>query len=173
MRKILNSIIRLITGLYLVVLAVLIVPGFLGISVETVTSGSMEPEIPTGSVVYVMPTAETKVSEGDVITFFIDQKNTKVTHRVIGIEKNDAGEICFRTKGDANKIADAKRVKIHNVLGTVKFSLPYIGRIAVKLSTGQGKLFLIMVLLFLMGSCSLLEKNERLHKACIKFSAKT
>ena len=64
-----------------------------------VLSGSMEPEIPTGSVV-VVDGRKKEWNPGDVITY--RRGNMVVTHRIV--EKSEEG---YCTKGDANAEEDA------------------------------------------------------------------
>lgn len=64
-----------------------------------VLSGSMEPEIPTGSVV-VVDGRKKEWNPGDVITY--RRGNMVVTHRIV--EKSEEG---YYTKGDANAEEDA------------------------------------------------------------------
>lgn len=98
---------------------VLLLPGLFGIRPYVVYSGSMEPGIPTGAVVFVK---EEKFSpkKGDIITFH--NNDTVITHRVV---KNING-ICT-TKGDANETADPAVVKESQIIGRVIFALPYLG----------------------------------------------
>ena len=74
------------------------VPRFLGYEIYNVISGSTEPEIPVGSVVYVKETEPAEIEEGDVIAF--TSMGTVVTHRV---KQNRVVEGEFVTKGDANE----------------------------------------------------------------------
>lgn len=132
--------------LYIGILAVIIVPGLMNIYVETVTSGSMEPAIHTGSVIYVRSASFEDIRKGDVITYIIDERNTKVTHRVADI---DIGSQSFRTKGDANAEMDKKNVLMENVLGKVLMTIPFLGRISILLTSVRGKAALIVILLVL------------------------
>lgn len=106
-------------ALMLITALVLLIPGFFGIRPYVVYSGSMEPGIRTGAVVF---TKEGTFSpkEGDIITFH--NADTVVTHRVI---KNKDG-ICT-TKGDANKNEDPVPVRESQIIGRVVFNLPYLG----------------------------------------------
>ena len=108
-----------VLALTFVTAMVLLLPGLFGIRPYVVYSGSMEPGIRTGAVVF---TKEGSFSpkKGDIITFRID--DTVVTHRVT---ENRNG-ICT-TKGDANKTADPVSVKESQIIGRVVFSLPYLG----------------------------------------------
>lgn len=96
------------------------IPG--GIKTFVVQSGSMEPEIGTGSVVVVKP-AESYAKD-DVITFGPRSKTKPpTTHRIL--EVTDKGS--YVTKGDANTDADIRPVNRHEVIGRVVFSIPYVG----------------------------------------------
>ena len=96
------------------------IPG--NIEVKIVKSGSMEPAIPTGSLVIVRPVAVYK--KGDVITFGKDTKtDIPTTHRVISL--NDDGT--FTTKGDANEEEDQAPVLRKDVIGKVMFHVPGAG----------------------------------------------
>jgi signal peptidase len=96
------------------------IPG--NIEMKIVKSGSMEPAIPTGSMVVVKPQSLYHV--GDVITFGADSKTQiPTTHRIIA--HNDDGT--FTVKGDANEDPDTNPVQRKDIIGKVAFSLPYVG----------------------------------------------
>lgn len=89
---------------------------------KIVKSGSMEPEIPTGSLVVVKPAAS--YGKGDIITFGKDTKtDIPTTHRIIGINADGS----FVTKGDANEEQDANPAVRNEVIGKVIFSIPGAG----------------------------------------------
>src|SRR3989344_7094007 len=71
-----------------------------------VQSGSMEPEILTGSVVVVKPSSSYKI--GDIITFGpVPKGKLPTTHRIV--ESRTENNLTFySTKGDANISKDAK-----------------------------------------------------------------
>ena len=58
----------------------LTVPRLMGYEIYEVVSGSMEPEIPVGSVIYVKAVQPQEVEAGDVIAFHKD--GSVITHRV-------------------------------------------------------------------------------------------
>lgn len=90
--------------------------------VKIVQSGSMEPTIPTGSIVIIKPQPD--YGEGSIITFGEDsQSDVPITHRVIGV--NDAGD--FITQGDANDDPDPLPVSKRDVIGEVIIHIPYLG----------------------------------------------
>ena len=85
-----NFIGTLILLLVIAVSVPLSVPRFLGYEVYNVVSGSMAPQIPMGSVVYVSPADPERVAAGDVIAF--RSEGSVVTHRVV---RNDYIESRF------------------------------------------------------------------------------
>ena len=114
-----------------------------GIDIYSVLSGSMEPAISTGDLVYVKSTKPENVKEGDVITFSIDNE-TVATHRVVEvINKNE--NYSFRTKGDANQVEDNKLVTSQNLVGKVLFHIPKFGLILDKIRTGTGRIISIAI----------------------------
>lgn len=76
-----------------------------GYEIRQVVSGSMEPNIKTGSLVFINTTKEkSQIKEGDILTFKYSAVSGSpeevITHRVIDIESVD-GEIYYTLKGDA------------------------------------------------------------------------
>ncbi len=100
----------------------------LGFKVFTVLSGSMEPEYPVGSLIYVKEVDPFELKDGDVITFMLNE-DTVATHRIAGIvpDEDDPSVIRFRTKGDANDAEDATLVHYKNVIGSPVFTIPKLG----------------------------------------------
>ena len=90
--------------------ALLIAPGLLGWERYVIVSGSMTGTYDRGSLVFdeVVPVKSLKV--GDVITYTPPRGSGPkglVTHRIAKIGKDPKnGARVFRTKGDANKVAD-------------------------------------------------------------------
>lgn len=109
----------------------------------TVLSGSMEPAIGTGSIVFVAETPPEQINEQDVITYRDDGGNL-VTHRVV--KKHEAEEsLRFETKGDANEYPDGEPVYRGDVVGTVMFSIPFIGYVVSFGNTTAGYVTLVLV----------------------------
>lgn len=84
-----------------------------------IVGGSMEPTIHLGDIITVDPSRAPDV--GDVITFTVDDHT--VTHRVIqrwtSVDPHGVVHTMFKTKGDANKTADAWTLSDGQVMGTV------------------------------------------------------
>ena len=115
-----------------VLLAVFLVGArVIGLQVFTVLSGSMEPVYHTGSLIYVKEVDAFDLEMGDVITFMLNE-DTIATHRIVEIvpDETDSSVIRFRTKGDANNVADGSLVHYKNVIGTPIFTIPYLGYVA-------------------------------------------
>jgi len=113
---------------------VLAVPGVVGAKASyVVLSGSMAPQIQPGDVVVVDDAAAEQIHEGDVISFYVDGSfggpgRDRVTHRVV--EKHHTADgVTYETKGDANDDRDPWTVAQSQVIGTVSFHVPYVGRL--------------------------------------------
>ena len=107
-----------------------------GLQVYEVISGSMAPEIPTGSLVYVRKAKAEQIQAEDVIAYD-GGGGALITHRVVE-NRTLMGE--FVTKGDANEKEDPNPVSYDQLRGQVVYSIPYLGWIAGLLSETTGKL---------------------------------
>ena len=139
------GIIFKITLYSLFVLAVLVLftskTSLFGIRSFVVVSGSMEPAINLGSVVFTK--AETDYQRGDIVSFS-NKAGQTVTHRIMEIKTSPAGQ-SFILKGDANNTVDGEEVKKREVIGKVFLTIPYLGRLVAFLRTLPGFLFLIII----------------------------
>lgn len=116
----------------------LTVPRLFGYQIYSVVSGSMEPAIPTGSLVYIRIMEPEEMEEGDVIAFYGARDQASIiTHRVVE-NRVVMGE--FITKGDANQTEDMNPVPYENYIGRVVRSVPEAGRIAEILTSRGGKM---------------------------------
>ena len=104
-------------------LAVLI-PKLNGLKLYAVTSGSMAPAIPQGSLILVDPAQKTP-HVGTVMTYRLKGKNTgmSVTHRVHEIRPD--GRLLM--KGDANAMPDLNVISRDALEGTVVSAIPGMG----------------------------------------------
>ncbi len=140
------SVFLRIEGIVLIIAVLLVVvsaflPKILGYQTYHVVSGSMEPEIPVGSLVLAKATEPEDVMAGDIIVF--RRGGSVVTHRVV--EKKSEDEE-FITKGDANEIEDFQPVSFRQLLGTVRHHYAYLGTILGFFSTIFGKIFLLVII---------------------------
>lgn len=110
----------------------------LGYQIYNIVSGSMEPAIPTGSLVYVESAAPSEIREGEVIAYF--SGSSAVTHRVV---QNRLVEGEFITRGDANAQEDLNAVSYASLIGRVIYHIPYVGQLLVIYTSGIGKVYMI------------------------------
>ena len=107
----------------LIIISLLPLPG--NYKVLSVLSGSMEPAIKTGSIVFVRPVGNYKVN--DIITFPGSGVDAQpITHRIVETKEAE-GTIFYKVKGDANDAADWQEVPREEVIGKVLFSIPFFG----------------------------------------------
>lgn len=112
-------------GLIAVLLIVSVLPISGNFKVMTVLSGSMEPEIKTGSIVVVKPSDEYGI--GDIITFNSAGKSgIPTTHRIVEMKVNE-GVPVYITQGDANNAPDTREITNSDIQGRLVLDVPYIG----------------------------------------------
>ena len=99
-----------------------------GYSYYTVLTGSMQDEIPRGSLILIRRTDPLKLKEGDNITYTRGQGDA-VTHKIVSVYENyqDSGARGFQTKGVNNGSADREIVPEENVIGRVILTVPAAG----------------------------------------------
>lgn len=114
-----------------------------GLRAFVVLSGSMEPAIPTGSLVIVSRRDLYRV--GDVVTRRAPGRSSNtITHRIADISEEQGRQI-FHTKGDANESADEEAVRKEDIVGRVTLSVPYLGYPVHAARTPIGFLLLIVL----------------------------
>lgn len=134
-KKICNVLSTLVLLVLAAVAAVILVPMLLGFKEMAVLSGSMEPTIPVGSIVYVKPLDDASLLEpGDICTYTLADGTTMVTHRVISVDPESRTLV---TQGDANDTPDGD-ISFDQVFGETRFHLPWLGYIAINAKTPVG-----------------------------------
>lgn len=125
------------------IVAAVILGGWLGIITFlgtttpffVVSSGSMVPTLNVGDIIVIRNGGSIEsLRIGDIIVYKHPFNSDRViVHRVLKIEQvgNEVGVI---TKGDNNPSQDSWIVRSQHYLGTVMFSIPYIGYAAIWLS---------------------------------------
>lgn len=138
----------------LVLAAFMVLPTLMGYERYVIISGSMEPTIPVGSVVYdeVVPVKDLVV--GDVITFVPPAEfgvDDPVTHRIVQISKagqdtSQPGARLFRTKGDNNEDVDPWRMVLDGPdQARVAKHVPYVGYFYMALQVRWVQLLVIII----------------------------
>lgn len=132
MKRSTKVVIRSITSILVFVVVFLAlsvsVVRFFGFEVYGVLTGSMEPEYPTGSLIYVKKIDTSSLQVGDTISFKLSE-NVIATHRIVELvpDENNPSVMQYRTKGDANDAADSSLVSTEDIIGKVVFCLPKMG----------------------------------------------
>lgn len=147
MKKIADILSTLFIALLAIVLAAVLISklGF-GIEMKAVLTGSMEPELPVGSLLIIRPAEYEEIKVGDDITFVRDKNLTLVTHRVI--QKDDETKR-ITTQGIANNAPD-KPTSYENVVGKVVFHIPVVGYFVIWTSTVKGKVICGIIIVALV-----------------------
>lgn len=109
-----------------------------GWRVDTVFSGSMEPQLKVGGVAVTRPVEAEDIKVGDIVTFYSPLNEELISHRVIAVE--DEPSFHFQTKGDVNEDADPFVVPAQNVVGKVCLHIPYFGYVTQFVKTPLGLL---------------------------------
>ena len=164
----------------MILLAVLLVGvRLIGLTPYAVLSGSMEPTYHVGSLIYVQDIDPADVTIGTPLTFVVNEDLLLATHRVVDIEVRNTKEEAvldeggnptydehgnmvtqtipldepayyFTTKGDANEDIDGSQVYYKNIVGTPRFSIPYLGYLSSWLQTKRGMIMGASIALVLL-----------------------
>lgn len=147
-------------------LVVFIVPQLLGLEAYVVTSGSMEPSVPEGAILYNQDLVTSQLEVGDVITYIPNPNQSdadRITHRIIRVNQTEDSRQ-FKTQGDANLDPDPGWVSDYQIIGQELFTIPYLGYMVRFLSSP-----ITLILLLIIPSVILLKTHiEKLHKELTK-----
>lgn len=114
---------------------------FLGLSPYMVASGSMEPDYPVGSLIYVEDITPEDIQEGDVITFYKGNGRTVATHQVYEVDRERKE---LYTQGINNRdssgniLHDSEPVRYSSVIGCPVIEIPYLGYVNQFCTTAPG-----------------------------------
>ncbi len=126
--------------------SMLVVPGMFGIHMYNVISGSMEPAIKVGSLIYIHEGEPKDIEKDDIIAFYSSVEDGGIiTHRVV---KNNTVSGMFQTKGDANEKEDPNPISYDNFIGRVALTVPHMGKILTILTSFYGKIAAVCVIIF-------------------------
>lgn len=121
-----------------------------GYGAAVVLSGSMEPEMSKGDLIFVKET--NNFEENQVVVF--QDNNSLVVHRIIKID-NDT----IITKGDANNVED-EPININRLKGEVIFCIPYVGTVIEFIRTPLGTILILALVILLMEIPRYKEKKQ-------------
>ncbi len=142
-----------VVGLYML----LGLPRLLGRQSFVITSASMAPQLPVGSLVFVREVQDPgSLLPGQIVAFRSGMDGPggedTITHRIVS---NDPARRELVTKGDANHAQDPRTVSYERLLGVVEGCIPLWGEAALVLGSTAGK----------MGALSLLVCAAALYAA--------
>lgn len=146
-KRICNFLSAVLLIVLLAIAGLIAVPMLMGYQEMAVLTGSMEPELPVGSLVYVKPVDAAELKPGEVCTYTLSDGETHVTHRV---ESIDTEAQTLITKGDANEEVDASPVAFSQVVGRAEHHIPMLGYITLNIKTPTGIMSVCGVLLFII-----------------------
>lgn len=124
---------------------------FGGYSLFRVVTGSMEPELPVGSLLVCKDVPIDQIEYGDIVCFrSINPKmlGKVITHRVTAIHTSENGSLMLETKGDANLTADSELVTQGNLIGRVNHSAKDDNIMASVVDLMTNKLGFLILILF-------------------------
>lgn len=173
--KIIKSVLNFVIALLVILFVIVVVLqrfsnnklSFFNLRMFTVVSGSMKPTYDIGDVLISKETDASKIKVGDTISYLGRAgsfRDKVITHKVVGIEKDENGKYVFRTKGTANLVEDPL-VYQDQLYGVVVYKVKLLSLIYKIVSTKYGMLiFVIIPLFYVIGSeilSFMLEKEEK------------
>lgn len=152
-----SGIAHALLGILVAAALALLVLRAAGVEVYTVLSGSMEPELHTGSLCLVQTTVPyDRIEAGDVIAFR-QPSGLPVTHRVL--RRTPEG---LETKGDANDVSDGITTTAANYMGKTIGAIPCAGYAVEFLHTARGRGFCLVAVAALLIVCEWKPEREEL-----------
>ena len=126
-----------------------------GLTPYTVLSGSMEPKIHVGSLIYVVDVDPADLQVGDTLTF--KHSGNTVTHEIVEIiEAENPQDRLFVTQGLTNNITDGQ-IPVSDIIGKPVFTIPLLGYVAVYIQTPVGIISAACVIVIVLLLSFLLE----------------
>lgn len=155
-----------VTALFAILLVTVLVPKIFGLVPLSITSESMTPTLPVGTLVAIKPIAPDEVPSlpiGTVVTFQQEAGGPYITHRIVETAETTNGYL-VTTQGDANNMQD-EPVTTEQVHGHLAYSVPYAGFLSGSTSgESKGLITTIAGSLLLLGAVSMLIPELRARK---------
>lgn len=126
-----ESVTSYIPFVIILIVVVCFVAGTFKYQPIAVLSNSMYPTFSRGDAVIVEKidskdiNSLKKLKKGTILYFSKD--SNLIIHRIVGIEYEGDNRVIIYTKGDNNNTTDGWTVTNEEILGTVKFMMPYVG----------------------------------------------
>ena len=123
------------------------VPSIFGYKPFVVMSGSMEPKINKGDLIFVKKVDTNTLTVGDVIAFR-NSDNTVTTHRIKNIMESK-NRVCYETKGDNNNTSDEDITCDNLVEGKYVSKIAKIGNFIIFVQEPMGFTILMLTILII------------------------
>lgn len=152
-----------------IVAMLVLLPSLFGWQRYAIVSGSMTGTYDKGTLVLddVVPVADLKV--GDVITYLPPSgagPDHLITHRIAWIGKDPSGARIFRTKGDANQVADPWTFRLSGpTQARVRYGVPHVGHVLWALSRKDVRMIIIALPALLIALSTLIALWRQLGEA--------
>ena len=121
---------------------VFVVPALLelgGLRTISLTTGSMAPAHPAGSLVLVTRPADPAAVPVGVVAVIGEPGGPLVTHRVVAVVRDRAGAVVgYRTRGDAVASIDPRPVAADEIVGVVAAGVPVVGALRAWMASPLG-----------------------------------
>ena len=114
---------------------------FIGYRFYAVMTDSMEPRIPTYSMVLTKTIDENEsIAPGEIITFKVQRGEQEIvlTHHFNKTEKDFQGNTIYRTNAEGKDNLDMYKTLRKDIVGTYVFHIPFIGKIFLFLKSKFG-----------------------------------
>ncbi len=116
-----------------------------------VISGSMEPAIMTGDLLFATPEPTSELRVGDVATIPSARTGDLVSHRVVSVEPHGAGEWAVTMQGDVNDSPDAEVYVVGDAVLEPAWQIPGGGFVVTTLTRPAVAVPLAVALAALLG----------------------
>lgn len=121
MKNLLKNIIIKLLYILISIYLIIFIPSIWGEKPLVILSGSMEPILKVGGILYYKEENINDFNEGDVLVYQLNDHI--ISHRIVKVLDGS-----FITKGDNNKSIDTYEVLNYQILGKgTNWSIPYIG----------------------------------------------
>jgi signal peptidase I len=157
-RRILDGVLIAAIGCVLAIATITVAAQVLGGRSLILAGGSMEPTMPKGSYVLILPVAAGDYAVGDVVTV-ASAGATPYTHRITRLVSLPSG-MYVETKGDANATPEPIVVPVSALAGRVAGSVPVLGYVASILASPIGLVGFLLVCLAVLVVIWLIEEVE-------------
>lgn len=148
--------------------AAYLLPHLMGYERYVITGGSMYGSFEKGSVVFEKPVPVEDLALGDVITYLPPADSgvgNLVTHRIVEIETDDAGQLVMRTKGDANGDVDPWTFSlVDEKQPVVEYTVPQVGYALIALADREIRMLIVGVPAGIIALLALVELVKNLTR---------